>query len=73
MHLTMIKRIESLDDRIHVIGKERWYTGSPKEAVLAAHAQERGDYNTWDYAKRYQAEIVDGQHTIACGNWAAAK
>ena len=29
------------------------YSCSPEEAVIAAHAQQHGDFNTWEYRSRY--------------------
>lgn len=43
------------------------YVGCPpRAAVVAAHAQGRGDWNTWDYAARY-----DGLVRAVAGRWLA--
>ena len=34
-------------------GKEVIYTCEPQKAVLAAYAQNRRDWNTWNYQKKY--------------------
>ena len=47
------------------------YGCSPQEAVIAAHAQEQNDWNTWDYAKRYGHLVQWGKHTVLCGDWSA--
>jgi hypothetical protein len=47
----------------------RHYTCSPREAVIAAHAQSLLDWNTWDYETKYGSLVVTGQHTIACGDF----
>lgn len=50
-------------------GKKKVYSCSPREAVMAAHAQEHGDWNTWDYESRYGDLVRFGQHTVLCGDW----
>jgi uncharacterized protein YutD len=49
--------------------EERVYTCSPDEAVLAAYAQEHGDWNTWDYQDKYSKLLKKGQYTYLCGDW----
>lgn len=49
------------------------YTCTPREAVIAAYAQAHNDWNTWNYAKRYGHLIVEGEHTVACGDFSAFK
>jgi len=46
------------------------YSCSPKEAVIAAHAQSLGDFNTWDYQK-YGHLVKEGEFTIGCGEFCA--
>lgn len=66
--MTASVRVHNLATNEHVI-----YVGiTPREAVRAAYAQERNDWNTWDYAK-YDRLVVEGQHAVACGDWAALK
>lgn len=46
------------------------YVGlSPQEAVIAAYAQEHGDYNTWEYFDKYKVLVERGKLTITCGDW----
>lgn len=56
---------------------DKWeavYDLPPREAVRNAYAQYgRGDYNTWDYAKRYDHLVVEGNFTFACGDFCALK
>ena len=52
--------------------EERTYSLPPAEAVIAAYAQGRGDWNTWDYASRYTKLLVIGKASIACGDWATS-
>lgn len=54
-------------------GKTADYTCSPREAVIAAYAQARGDHNTWDYATRYGhlVTVSTSGHTVSCGDFAA--
>ncbi len=54
-------------------GTEQIYTCSPSAAVIAAYAQSKGDYNTWEYAERYGALLVEGEHTFGCGDFATLK
>jgi len=57
--------------------KEHVYSLSAREAVTAAYAQSRGDWNTWDYAKKYGKLVKStpskkkGSFTWICGDFAA--
>lgn len=53
-------------------GEERIYSLPPRESVISAYENERGNNNTWEY-KNSRAPIVEGQKTIAAGNWCALK
>ena len=53
--------------------EERHYTCEPREAVIAAHAQEKGDWNTWAYGVRYGAEVRESSLCFYCGDWATFK
>lgn len=55
-------------------GAEQIYTTDAVSAVIAAYAQARGDYNTWDYRQRYEALVTRGPsgRTVACGDFAAS-
>jgi hypothetical protein len=49
-------------------GEEVAFVGvTCSESVIAAHAQSIGDYNTWDYHQKYQADF--GQVFVTCGDW----
>ena len=51
-------------------GDERTYTGiSASEAVIAAYAQSRGDWSTWQYAEKYANMVTKGKVSVACGDW----
>ena len=52
-------------------GQKQVYTTSPRQAVIAAHAQSRHDWNTWQYEERYGHLVESGQHTVLCGDWSA--
>jgi hypothetical protein len=56
-------------------GEKQLYTCSPKEAVIAAYAQSLGDYNTWDYNKKYNHLIRESPASlgISCGDFSAFK
>jgi len=50
-------------------GKEITFIGiTPSEAVIAAHAQEHGNWNTWEYTQdKYPVEF--GEKSCICGDW----
>lgn len=54
-------------------GEERFYTCSAHEAVVCAYAQERGDWNTWEYEQRYGKLVEESERCVFCGDWAALK
>jgi hypothetical protein len=45
------------------------YTCTPRMAVICAYAQERKDFNSWDYEKRYGSMVEKGQYTFLIGDW----
>jgi len=49
------------------------YTCTPREAVIAAYAQERKDWNTWQYSERYDRLVEEGQWTFLIGDWSVFK
>ena len=49
------------------------YTCTPREAVMAAYAQSKMDWNTWQYAERYEHMITEGKLCLACGDFSAFK
>lgn len=49
------------------------YSCTPAEAVVAAYAQARKDWNTWQYQARYGHLLTEGQYSVACGDFAALK
>ena len=46
---------------------------TPSQAVVAAYAQERKDFNTWQYQKRYGALVTETDRCITCGDWTMLK
>lgn len=42
---------------------------TPIQAVIAAHAQGRGDLATWDYLDRYGSLVRFGRRVVTCGDW----
>jgi len=50
----------------------RVYTLPPREAVIAAYHQARGNYNTWTYPN-LNTPLYEGERTIAAGEWCALK
>lgn len=54
--------------------ERRTYVGcSVLDAVIAAFAQERGDYNTWEYARKYGQTVETGTCHFFCGDWAVRR
>ena len=53
--------------------EKKIYSCSPREAVIAAYAQAKGDWNTWDYEKRYDYLVEEALHTFLCGDWSVFK
>jgi len=51
-------------------GEIRTYSLSPEDAVIAAYAQSRGDWSTWNYGK-YRDEVVTGAACVSLGDWGA--
>ena len=53
-------------DTIQVVnlatGQSQLFTCSPREAVIAAYAQERGDWNTWEYPEKYGAMVRESEN-----------
>lgn len=45
----------------------------PRRAVMAAHAYDRGDGNTWRFEERYGSLVEEGRWHFFCGNFAARK
>ncbi len=59
-------------------GAEAAYSLPPRESVVAAYRQlTRKDWNWWEEPRdqfgRYDLPIREGERTIACGDWCAAK
>jgi len=53
--------------------EKQYYTCTSKQAVIATYAQSKRDWNTWDYAERYNRLVEEGKHTFLCGNFSAFK
>ena len=52
-------------------GDKQEYSCSPREAVIAAFAQSRGDWSTWRYEQRYGNQVELGELTYLLGNFSA--
>jgi hypothetical protein len=50
-----------------------FYTCSPREAVIAAYAQSLGDWNTWNYEEKYGHMPIEGNYSIAVGDFCTLK
>ena len=49
------------------------YTCSPRDAVMAAYAQEKGDFNTWECEQKYGHLVREGRACYGLGDWATFK
>ena len=53
-------------------GKHVTYSLPPEEAVVAAYEQNRGNFNTWQYAAfADHPKARRGQYSVSCGDFAA--
>lgn len=50
------------------------FSCSPRQAVIAAYAQSRGDWNTWDYEQKYghMVKLIRGR-TWSLGDFACVE
>ena len=53
--------------------KIQYFGCSPRQSVIAAYAQSLGDWNTWDYTKRYDSLVEEGKYTFLCGDFSVFK
>ena len=53
--------------------EKQYYTCTPKQAVIAAYAQSKNDWNTWDYDNRYSSLVEEGKFTLICGDFSVFK
>lgn len=52
-------------------GSEHYYSGlTPRQAIIAAHAQSLDDWNTWNYEMSYGhlVRVSRSGRTISCGD-----
>lgn len=49
----------------------REYDLPPKQAVIAAHAQDHGDFDFARYETWYGPVVEHGERAVFCGDWAA--
>lgn len=63
MPMTAVLNLDNYNEQI--------YSLSPREAVIAAYAQSRGDNNTWDYEKRYGKMVKKHGRTWILGEYTA--
>ncbi len=54
-------------------GETSTYTCSPRQAVIAAYAQDKKDWSTWMYQERYGHLVVESETCVSCGDWSALK
>jgi hypothetical protein len=53
--------------------REMVFDLEPRRAVVAAHAHDRGDGNTWEHEERYGSLVEEGRWHLFCGDFAARK
>lgn len=54
--------------------RENTYVGlSPQDAVVAAYAQEKGDFNHASYLEKYAPSVELGSRVVALGDWCAMR
>jgi len=54
-------------------GEQCFYSCSPREAVIAAYAQEKEDWSTWEYQDKYDYLVEEGAISYGIGDWAVMK
>jgi hypothetical protein len=45
----------------------------PREAVIAAYAQDKGDWNTWLYSEKYGDKVLETNLCFICGDFTTFK
>lgn len=50
-----------------------YVTDDPRLAVICAHAQSLGDWNTWDYETAWGHLVVETDLVVTCGSFTAKK
>ena len=66
MTTVIVYNLSNPDDKIS-------YTCTPRQAVIAAYAQNNRDYNTWQYEERYGKLVEETEDTWLCGDFCALK
>jgi len=61
--------VHNMSDLTHL----QTYSIGPREAVMAAYAQSRGDFNTWNYETKYGALVEESPNFYFCGDFSAKK
>lgn len=54
-------------------GATQSYSIGPRRAVMAAYAQSKGDYQTWQYEDRYGHLVKEHQNGYSLGDYQADK
>ena len=49
------------------------YTIPPRQAVIAAFAQSKNDWNTWNYEKNYARLVEENEFTYTVGSFSVFK
>jgi hypothetical protein len=72
--MSELKKPDAIDAFNLLTGQRNTYVGATtREAVIAAYAQERGDWNTWEYEEKYGKLVEQGGFYLFCGNWAVRR
>lgn len=65
------------DGRVFCLRTKEWLNYSlslhPKQAVIAAYAQDKKDFNTWDYDKHYGHLVKESNLCYLIGDFSAFK
>jgi len=56
-----------------VTQQKQTYSCIPIDAVIAAYAQSKKDWNTWDYRKNYAHLVEYGKETLLVGDFLVFK
>ncbi len=53
--------------------KKYIYTWEPRIAVICAYAQNKGDFVTWEYEKKYSHLVLEGKYTYNLNDFSVYK
>lgn len=73
--LEAIRRHDARLSYVFNLATQEWqlFTCGKREAVLAAYAQSRKDWNTWTYEERYGSLVQETERTYLIGDFSTTK